>query len=1320
MVLAAAANAHLLVTAADKPEPPLAAKEVVCQGRNILLVRRGCIGPVWNSPDDAASMNVLCAAGLAAAAAGAAGGSRSSSSSSSSSAAAASLTIWQPPWKQDRFAIGFWVDPMVPPDRFDEEYARIAAANFTILLGGYGATKPPEVKLQIAAARRAGLAAIPSFCNGACANLSGPGVWGFQIIDEPQVPMFPAVAQLVAQAKAAGDMAFVNLFPDYAFGPHSPFGTSYSAYVRRYVQEVQPNMLSLDNYPHFDTAGGSGCAAPPCAAGPQTKANYIANLLVLREAALAAGIPFWNFFKAMPYGAGTSPSPYDVSESEMRWQAMTSLALGAKGVMYYCYWTPNGVASRLGQAIMTPAPGSKPNLANQVPGPKYPMVRRINSKLRTLGEWLLERTSSGVVRASGGRANTTAIIEGCAGMITAINGTNVGDRWSFLLGMYDDNRTVLLVNQDSNHPALATLALARREHGAEMMREVDPHSGELRPALDDAPFAPGFQLSVGPGDARLLTWARGGDVLMRSPPAMKSDDTTVFLRSAAESTPAMQVAAVKAMTSRLLGAESVPKFEFVILDLASGDAGRQTCFELAPATAVGGVAVIRGSTGVELAAGLGHYLRHVANMSFSWPGTGGSSFNGTAAELPALASTSPQAKRFYRSAKWLNTWNVCTFSYSFVWWSFDRWQHEIDLMALFGVNLPLAYVGQEAVVRALYKKSPYNLSDADLAAFFSGPAWLTWQRSQGLRGWGGPLPLGWIDDHQVLQRKILTAMRVIGMTPVLPAFGGWVPTALQKLYPYANISRVGKPPLCVRGTLGDEFGCPAMVDAVDPLFQQLGRDWMSELNAIYSTGDHMFGADGFFSTIHAPWATLGTSEQSKVGTELSDADADNLRLLRNQPPEWWAAHARGVYQSMVSSDRQAVWVYQSYPWHQFIYYHKAVPGGGDPIALTRSLSKAWVSAVPKGKLLLLDLWADAGPLWHLLDSFFGHDWIWCMLHSFGGNDGLWGDLRTVSREPVLALWNSTPGSLQGFSVTPEGINQNWIAYELMLETPWRERPLSAPELSSWVEGYAERRGHGVSPGAQVHVTSAWHHLASCVYNLSCAAPGDTPHDSEECPAQREPGLGFHALNRQPVLRYSEKSLFYKIKPLVAAWHHLLQATAASDGKSPGTLLHDLVDISREALAAVSDIFANRIHNGLTGAFQQMNELITDMDNLLATDQGFLLGPWVKNATSWGHNTRERALYSFNAKYQITGWSFHYYGKAMPALPLWPSPLSHLPNSLLISRQESCQGLATTQPRCGVGCLLATTVNGGHYSGILLNVYRRTQGWRLLAPLAISI
>ena len=50
---------------------------------------------------------------------------------------------------------------------------------------------------------------------------------------------------------------------------------------------------------------------------------------------------------------------------------------------------------------------------------------------------------------------------------------------------------------------------------------------------------------------------------------------------------------------------------------------------------------------------------------------------------------------------------------------------------------------------------------------------------------------------------------------MLPAFGGWVPTALVQLYPHANISRVGKPPLCATGTLGDKCD-PRNLVAVGP------------------------------------------------------------------------------------------------------------------------------------------------------------------------------------------------------------------------------------------------------------------------------------------------------------------------------------------------------------------------------------------------------------------------------------------------------------------------------------------------------------------------
>lgn len=49
---------------------------------------------------------------------------------------------------QDRFAIGFWVDP--PADEnMDQHYADISAANFTMVLGGSSAKIKETVPKQI-------------------------------------------------------------------------------------------------------------------------------------------------------------------------------------------------------------------------------------------------------------------------------------------------------------------------------------------------------------------------------------------------------------------------------------------------------------------------------------------------------------------------------------------------------------------------------------------------------------------------------------------------------------------------------------------------------------------------------------------------------------------------------------------------------------------------------------------------------------------------------------------------------------------------------------------------------------------------------------------------------------------------------------------------------------------------------------------------------------------------------------------------------------------------------------------------------------------
>ena len=98
---------------------------------------------------------------------------------------------------------------------------------------------------------------------------------------------------------------------------------------------------------------------------------------------------------------------------------------------------------------------SQPDNANQSPSSKYPMVRRINSKLRNLGDWLLPRVSSALVRVSGERS-AAAQLQGLPW--SSINGSGVGPRWELMLGCFDRNRTILLANQDSNHPALASVA----------------------------------------------------------------------------------------------------------------------------------------------------------------------------------------------------------------------------------------------------------------------------------------------------------------------------------------------------------------------------------------------------------------------------------------------------------------------------------------------------------------------------------------------------------------------------------------------------------------------------------------------------------------------------------------------------------------------------------------------------------------------------------------------------------------------------------------------------------------------------------------------
>lgn len=373
-----------------------------------------------------------------------------------------------PRFVQDRFAVGFWVAPRTDDD-LEGRYREIAAANFNLVIGLCGDRAPRPAAEQLAMCERHGLRALVAVDGVAPERLpEGPACWGYLLADEPATSGFPALAAQVATLRRArpGRLAYVNLFPDYA--TTAQLGApDYAGYLSRFVEEVHPDVLSMDHYPLFrpDRDGRDG---------------YRRNLEAMRRASLAAGVPFWNFFNAMPYGPHTDPT-----EAQMRWQVSTSVAYGAKGVMYFCYWTPRGEEFPKGGAILT-ADGRRTR--------HYDEATRINAVLRNLGPVLMRLTSTRVERL---QSQGPAAARG-GGLVRSLAD---GD---FLSGEFrhaDGRRAVFLVNQ---HFAFAGWPTVEFAVEAGRVAEVDPKTGREVPLRDDSPDMPGLQLSFDAGEGRLF------------------------------------------------------------------------------------------------------------------------------------------------------------------------------------------------------------------------------------------------------------------------------------------------------------------------------------------------------------------------------------------------------------------------------------------------------------------------------------------------------------------------------------------------------------------------------------------------------------------------------------------------------------------------------------------------------------------------------------------------------------------------------------------------------------------------------------------------
>ncbi|KAJ3658550.1 hypothetical protein Zmor_010284 [Zophobas morio] len=566
---------------------------------------------------------------------------------------------------------------------------------------------------------------------------------------------------------------------------------------------------------------------------------------------------------------------------------------------------------------------------------------------------------------------------------------------------------------------------------------------------------------------------------------------------------------------------------------------------------------ITATTGVAAAAGFNYYLKYYCNCHVSWEA---SQLN-LPQDLPDVDITVPFNDRFRYYQ------NTCTTSYSFVWWDWGQWEKHIDWMVLNGFNLVLAFNGQEAIWERVYQR--FNLTQEEIDGHFSGPAFLSWLRMGNMRGWGGPLSPAWHSRSIALQKQILERMRSLGMIPVLPAFAGHLPRAFKRLYPDANMDMMG-----AWVGFDDTYCCPYFLDPTETLFNEIGRAFMDEQIKEFGT-DHVYNCDSF---------------------NENRPTSEDVTYLSNV--------GKSIYQAMTDSDADAIWILQNW---LFV---------NSPSFWTVERAQALLTSVPIGKMIVLDLQSEFSPKYDDLDQYFGQPYIWCMLHDFGGTLGMFGSSSVINEAPHTAR-NEENSTMIGTGLTPEGINQNYVIYELMTEAAWRTSP---DNLTEWFENYATRR-YGF---ADDNAKEAWRILQRTIYEF------------------KNRNYGQYVIINSPSFSLSTGT-WYNTSDLLDSWTYLL-AAADNLANSEG-YLHDLVDVTRQVFQVYGDAFYNGLYTSFNGgdlhSFDYYGTTILDMfadlEFILVTNEAFLLGPWVQSAMNAAADVDEERQFQQNARNQITLW-----------------------------------------------------------------------------------
>lgn len=327
----------------------------------------------------------------------------------------------------------------------------------------------------------------------------------------------------------------------------------------------------------------------------------------------------------------------------------------------------------------------------------------------------------------------------------------------------------------------------------------------------------------------------------------------------------------------------------------------------------------------------------------------------------------------------------------------------------------------------------------------------------------------------------------------------------------------------------------------------------------------------------------------------------------------YAKAGKAMMDAMKRTNKEAKWVVQGW---------------------TENPRPQMMADLKNGDIVILDLFSECRPMfgipsiWKRENGYDGHSWMFCMLENFGGNVGLHGRMDQLLSNYKLARNGKWTQTMTGTGFTMEGTENNPVMFELMSELPWLA---DVPTKEQWVKKYIVAR-YGKQ---DADIEKAWMILAESIYNCPLGNNQQGPHESIFC--------GRPGLNNFQVKSWSKMRNYYDPEDTKQAARLML--AAADRMKGNDNYLHDLVDITRQALAdqgrrqylktiADYNAFARKDFRKDADRFLKM---IMMQDSLLGTRSEFRLGRWTQQARNLGNTAKEKELYEWNARVQITTW-----------------------------------------------------------------------------------